>query len=149
MPIAAKDPADRAEQIILLTERLLGLVRRESDALIARRPALLAQTAEEKARLSSLYAREMSAIRKSPALIEGAGAALLARLKSVTGEFRDALAEHDRLLTRLRQVSEGMIRAIAEEVGRTRRTVTGYGRDASMKAYARPGAASLTLNQTV
>ncbi|MCP5433219.1 MAG: hypothetical protein H6923_08120 [Alphaproteobacteria bacterium] len=147
--MSSSEATARVEEMLTLTERLMGILARESEALRARRPRDLEETAEEKTELSTLYARRMDAVAKDRALIAGADKGLLARLKSLTTAFRAALDEHGALLERARWLSEGLIHAIGEEVGARRRTVTGYGRNAAVRTYGAVGAASLALNRTV
>jgi hypothetical protein len=66
------------------------------------------------------------------------------RLFSTTQRFRDALALHTRLLTRVRNASEGMIRAIADEVERRRAPMRTYGR-----APARPAGGAMIYTNLV
>ena len=58
-----------------------------------------------------------------------------------TGKFRDLLGAQTRLLTRLRGASEGMVRAVAEEIERQRMPMRPYG--AAAAQAARPNGALL------
>ncbi len=56
-----------------------------------------------------------------------------ATLLATTKKFADALARHARLLTRVKNASEGMVRAIAEEVDRRRAPSRFYTRPTDTK----------------
>lgn len=147
MPIAADTPTDRVEQLIILTERLNGLVDKEIDLLKTRRPSELEHLADERNTLSRVYTQEMSLIRQDKNLVRGVAPQLIETLKKITGRFRDRLAEHDRILTAIRTVSERMIKSVAADVNAKSQAVTGYGNNAHLRKSS--GGGSLTLNQVV
>jgi hypothetical protein len=127
MALAASTPAERMEQLILLTERLTGLIAEQLRAFEARRPQDAAGNAEETARLANLYRHESLKLKASPALLEDAPAELKDRLVAATRAFDAVLARHGRAVEAAKTITEGLIRAIAEEVHKQRHAVTGYG----------------------
>ncbi len=149
MPLAAENPADRVEQMIALTERLTELIIRETDLLSSRRPHEIQSFQDERSKLSALYAQEMALIRKDKSLISGAGEALLKTLKEKTQRFHQRLDDHGRVLRRVRTVTEGMIRAIAEDVAGQQQFQSGYGKNAGPRAPGTRPPATLALNQIV
>lgn len=149
MPIAANSPADRVEQLTILTERLTGLLQQEIDLLKERRPSDITAHAQERDKLAAVYAQEMSLIRKDRKLIDGAGPKLLNRLKTVTAGFREVIAAHEGLLTAMQSVSEGIVRSVAEQAQAKTRTITGYGKDAGLRSSNGSRPAALALNQMV
>src|SRR5262245_42807603 len=120
MALIAEDAADRVSQILLMTERLTILIDQETGLIEARAPPLSGEAGEEKARLANLYRQEMTRIAENQGLISGAPAGQLARLRAATMQFRSRLAAHEQALIAVKQVSEGLVRAIAEEVSRVR-----------------------------
>ena len=52
---------------------------------------------------------------------------LRTRFMTVTAKFREVLQLHTRLLARVKNASEGMVKAIAEEVNRMNAPVRTYG----------------------
>jgi hypothetical protein len=72
MALLADDPKDRAEQLLLVTERLTALIDLETQRMDARQPPLDGAEAEEKTRLANAYRLELARIKQDRALIEGA-----------------------------------------------------------------------------
>ncbi len=149
MPIAANSPTDRADQLTVLTERLTAILESEIVALMEKRPAVLADHAPERDKLAAVYAQEMALIRKDNRLIKGADGASLVALKSATARFRDVQAAHGQRLSSIRMVTEGLLKAVAEDANAKTQAVTGYGQDAGLRQTAAGAPASLTLNQVV
>lgn len=126
MALKADDAAERAEQLLLLTERLTAIVLEETRRIDAREPPLDGADAEEKNRLSNAYRLELARIRQEPSLIEGAPPALLLRLRHETEALHAALAKHEIALTAVKVITEGLVQAMAEEVARQRGGAGGY-----------------------
>jgi hypothetical protein len=118
--------AERIERLIVMAERLIVALEADIAALKSGNPAAMRTIDPEIQRLSALYGREASGL--SPATAKGAPEELRKRLFATTAKFRDALAMQTRLLTRMRNASEGMIKAIADEVERRRAPMRTYGR---------------------
>jgi hypothetical protein len=127
MALASSNSADRMEQLILLTERLTGLIAEQLRAFEARRPHDAAANAEETARLANLYRYESLKLKSDPSSLDDAPAALKERLVAATRAFDAVLARHGRAVEAAKTITEGLIRAIAEEVHKQRHAVTGYG----------------------
>jgi hypothetical protein len=127
MALAASTSAERLEQLILLTERLTGLIAEQLRAFEARRPQDAAGNAEETARLANLYRHESLKLKANPGLLEDAPAELKDRLVAVTRAFDAVLARHGRAVDAAKTITEGLIRAIAEEVYKQRHAVAAYG----------------------
>ena len=127
MALAASTSAERMDQLILLTERLTGLIAEQLRAFEARRPQDAAGNAEETARLANLYRHESLKLKADPTLLEDAPAELKDRLVIVTRAFDAVLARHGRAVEAAKTITEGLIRAIAEEVHKQRNAVASYG----------------------
>ena len=127
MGLNADDPAGRMEQLIALTERLTALIAEQLRAFEARRPQDAAANAEETARLANLYRHESLKLKASPSLIDGAPPELKERLVAATRAFDAVLARHGRAVEAAKTITEGLIRAIAEEVSTQRHAVASYG----------------------
>jgi hypothetical protein len=144
MALDAPDPAGRVLQLITLTERLTALIAEQVKAFEARRPHDAALNAEETGRLANLYRHESMRVQAQPKLLAGAPVELHRRLITSTRAFDAVLARHGRAVEAAKTITEGLVRAIAEEIARQRGAVAGYGPKA-MQAM-RP-ATSLTLNR--
>jgi hypothetical protein len=127
MSLAASSSAERMEQLILLTERLTGLIAEQLRAFEARRPQDAAHNADETARLANLYRHESLKVKTHPTILDGAPPELRERLIVATRAFDAVLARHGRAVEAAKTITEGLIRAIAEEVHKQRHAVTGYG----------------------
>src|SRR5688572_18385901 len=120
MAIAAHNAEDRVEQLILLTERLTELVAEQALAFEQRRPQDAAAGLEETSRLANLYRHESTRVRAAPDLVAGASLAQRTRLVRATEAFDSVLARQGRALEAAKTVTEGLVRAIADEVAAQR-----------------------------
>jgi hypothetical protein len=146
MALAASDPNDRVDQLVILTERLTDLIAKEASAFENRRPQDAAQYIEETARLANLYRHESARVRANIALISGADAALRQRLVRATEAFDSVLARQARALNAAKTITEGLVRAVAEEIAAQRAPAAGYGAGAMMNNPVASGTA-ITLNK--
>lgn len=145
MAISATDAADRVEQLIVLTERLTELVALDAQAFEQRRPQDAGQNLEETSKLANIYRHESARVRANPGLVSGAPLEQRTRLIRATEAFDAVLARQGRALEAAKTVSEGLVRAIAEEVASQRQSGTGYGRGGA--AAPQPSATAITLNK--
>jgi len=142
--MTADGPDDRVQQLTALTEQLSARLTRETAAFEARRPQDVAASVAETQRLANMYRHESARVRRDPSLIIAAAPELREQLKRATLAFDAVLARHGRALEAARAVTEGLVRAIAEEVAAARPQAAGYGPGART-----PGsyAAAVTLNR--
>ena len=112
----------RIERLIAMAERLIQVLESDIAALRAGKPRDMRTIEPEILRLTALYSREASGLNPN-----AAGSELRRRLFDATGRFRDLLGTQMRLLTRMRGATEGMIRAVAEEIERRRAPLSPYG----------------------
>jgi hypothetical protein len=146
MALIADDARDRAEQLVMITERLTALVIEETRRIDARQPPLDGAAADEKNRLANAYRLELARIKLDRTLIEAAPSALLTQLRQRTGAMHDALAAHDIALNAIKLVTEGLVQAMAEEVVRQRGGDANYNAQGAMAQPKAPGAALLDRN---
>lgn len=145
MSVTPEDARERIEQLILLTERLTGLVAQQAKAFESRRPQDAAAHVEETARLANLYRHESARIRSNRNLISGAPAELRIRLRRTTEAFDAVLARQARAVGAAKTVTEGLVRAIAEEVANQRQKGVSYGAKGTQNRVA--AATAITLNK--
>jgi hypothetical protein len=148
MALMANDAADRVDQLIILVERLTDLLARQCRSFEQRRPTEAAALMEETAKLANLYRHECTRIRAEPALVQGAPAELRQRLSRAAEAFDAVLHRHGRAVDAARTVTEGLVRAIAEEVAGQRQQLAGYGPGARPPQSAASAATAITLNRT-
>jgi hypothetical protein len=137
------DP-QKIELLIVMAERLIAAIEADIAALKAGRPQELRTIDPEIQRLSALYGREAAGL--DPARTKAAPSELRRRFFDTTAKFRDALALHARLLARMRNASEGMVKAVAEEIERRSAPTRSYVPAAS---HARPHAVALVYNKII
>ncbi len=144
MALSAVDAADRVEQLIILTERLTERLEAETQAFEARRSHEVAATVEETGRLANLYRHETARIKANPDLVRDAPQQRRSVLIKATETFNTVMARHAHAVQAAKIVTEGIVRAVAEEVSATRASGAGYGPGA--RAYA-GDATAVTLNR--
>jgi hypothetical protein len=143
--MTAENAPDRVEQLIALTERLTELVAKEAAAFEQRRPQDAAAFVEETAKLANIYRHESAKVRANPQMVAQAPLASRQGLIRATEAFDAVLARQGRALDAAKTVTEGLVRAIADEVASQRQQSSGYGPGAT--PYAPGAAVAITLNQ--
>jgi hypothetical protein len=128
----------RIERLIAMAERLIQALETDIAALKAGNTRGLRTIEPEMLKLTALYSREAQAV--SPAAAKSAPSGLRQRLAETTGRFRDLLGAQQRLIARMRGASEGMIRAVAEEIDRQRAPMRTYGPKPAQAAPRSSGA---------
>lgn len=135
----------RVRQLIDLTDRLTHRLSQESKAFEARRPQDVAAGLAETRELANYYRRESAQLKADPSALTGAPANDRAALLRSTEAFETVLARHVRAVEAARIISEGLVKAIAEEISTARGTPSAYG--ASGQAAVGDGRA-VALNRT-
>lgn len=138
----------KAEELIVLTDRLAAIVEDDVRTLKSRRPAMLAGKEADRATTTLHYAKAAAGF-KAPATVAALPAVTQSKLKTATTRLQAATLEQTRLLTAFRHVTEGLVKAVADVVAR--KSMPGaYAKSGSI---APPGssnrATALTLNQAV
>jgi hypothetical protein len=146
MALIADDARDRADQLLLISDRLAELIETETQCIQARQPPLEGAEAEEKTRLANAYRLELARVKHDPSLIESAPPALLARLRQSTVTLHEKLAAHELALNAVKLVAEGLVHAMAEEVVRQRGGDAHYGATGELVAPNGLGPAVLDRN---
>jgi hypothetical protein len=147
MALAAENAADRVDQLILLTERLTELMAAQALAFEQHRPQDAAAYIEETSKLANLYRHESAKVRANPGLLSGAPFAERTRLTRATEAFDAVLARQARSLEAAKIVTEGLVRAIAEEVAAQRnKGSASYGPSGERTEKPADGSA-ITLNK--
>lgn len=128
-----------------LTDRLTARLVAETEAFASHRPQDVSVSLAATQDLANLYRRESAQLKANPQLLSEAPSSERTALIKATEAFEAVLAVHARTVEAARTVSEGLVRAIAQEVAGARAMGTGYG--ASGQAAAGDGRA-VTLNRT-
>lgn len=133
----------RIARLVAMAERLIVALEADITALESGKPKEMRSTDPEIQHLCAMYQREAASF--NPAQAKSAPRELMARLTETTKKFRDLLMRHARILTRVRNASEGMIQAIAEEVDRRRAPLRTY----APAQVAKPRAATAMVFNSV
>lgn len=132
-------------QLITLTERLTGRLIEESRAFEARRPQDVAGGMAETRELANLYRRESAQVKANPRVFAGGGLSERKALIRATEAFEAVLARHVLAVEAARVISEGLVKAIAEEVASVRGSPSAYGSSGRASAS---DARAVAINRT-
>jgi len=124
---------ERVERVLALSRRLSDVLFADIAALDRGKPGEMRSLLPETQQLLAQYAREASAVKTGMRAIPPA---LRSKLKEATASLNEVLALHQRRLTRVRNATEGMIRAVAEDVEKSRRITRPYNQRAPVKPSA-------------
>jgi hypothetical protein len=116
----------KIERLIALTERLTEALAADIAMLERGHARDMRVIAPDMQQLTLLYNREANGV--DIAATKAAPPVMRERLMAVTKRFRETLALHARILTRVKNASEGLIHAIAGDVDKKRSAARPYGR---------------------
>jgi len=115
----------KLERLISMAERLITALEIDIAALKAGTPGKMVSLDPEIQKLTAVYGRE--AQNFDIRIAKSAPVALRTRFLTITAKFREVLQLHGRMLTRVKNASEGMVQAIAREVERMNAPTRTYG----------------------
>lgn len=134
----------RIERLISLAERIITALEADIAALKEGRTVALSTNDPEIQKLTAIYGREAKGF--DPRLAQSAPPTLRQRFFAVTAKFREVLQLHARMITRVKNASEGIVRAIAREVERANAPMRTYG---PRPGYKPPSAGPMLFNKVV
>lgn len=144
MSSTAPQDNPRIERLIGMAERLIVALESDIAVLKAGQPQVLATTDPEIQRLTAQYGLE--AQNFDPRIAQSAPPTLRQRFIAITAKFREVLQLHTRMLTRVKNASEGMIKAIAAEVERANAPMRTYG---PRPGYGPKSSGAMVFNKVV
>jgi hypothetical protein len=142
--VSTLQDAPRIERLISLAERLTAALESDIAVLKEGRTALLSTNDPEVQKLTALYSREAQGF--DPRIAQSAPLTLRQRFLAVTARFREVLQLHARMIARVKNASEGVIRAIAAEVERANAPMRTYG---PRPGYAPKSSGAMVFNRVV
>lgn len=148
-PVDAAFVEDRAEQLLAMTRRLIGLLDAEIVAVSARKLDASSANWDEKEKLVHAWRLEVSRIKADPAQMSGLSPARKDALKTAAKELEERLLAHERALAAARSVTEGLVRSIAAEIAAVRSAPAGYGAQGTTPAAGKREASGLAVNAKV
>jgi hypothetical protein len=116
----------KVERVILLTDRIADLLGADIAALERGSAQELRTNDPTVQQLTLQYAREAGAV--NAVIVKSMPPELRQKLAASTKRMNDTLKYHQRIITRVRNASEGLIRAVASEVERRRSFQRNYAR---------------------
>lgn len=132
-PLSNSMLSERVTHLLQVTQALTQILEQENRWLKEHRPSDVKGLAEEKSRLSALYTKELRIIRTHKSQLHGIDDALRQSLATATEQMQEALARNERLVLRLKTVSEGLMEAISEEITKRNRPLPAYGKNARIQ----------------
>lgn len=144
MSTPAPQDNPRIERLIAMAERLIVALESDIATLKSGKAQVLATTEPEIQRLTAQYGLE--AKNFDPRIAQSAPPTLRQRFVVITAKFREVLQMHARMLTRVKNASEGMIKAIAAEVERANAPMRTYG---PRPGYGPKSSGAMVFNKVV
>jgi hypothetical protein len=126
-----------------LTEKLTALLAAQARAFEEHRPQDAAPGIPEISKLTNIYKAASAAVRAQPKLLEAARPEVRRRLLRSTEAFESVLGRQGRALAASKTVTEGIVKAIADEIAARRNVGRAYGPNAGRSTAA----TAITLNQ--
>ena len=136
----------RMENLLAMSNRLCDAISIDIAALEKGDFNAIASTDPEIGRLCALYGREVLALKKSGG-VKNMPAELVATLKASGERLSRLLGQHESLVTCMRQASEGLVQAVAEEVEKSRQRGAPY--SAAPKAKRQTSTGAIVYNKVI
>jgi len=134
----------RIERLIGLAERIIAALETDIAILKEGSHKELATADPEIGKLTVIYSKEAQGF--DVRIAQSAPPTLRQRFFAITAKFREVLQLHTRMLTRVKNASEGLIRAIATEVERENAPTRTYG---PRPGYAPASSGAMVFNRVV
>ncbi len=109
----------RLEQLLTVSRRLIEAISGDISALERGAVHELKTTDPEIEKLCAFYGREVKSL-KAEGGIKGVPKPLIAALKETGGKLDKLLVRHEKLVSAMREASEGLVQAVAEGVEQAR-----------------------------
>jgi len=145
--LAAANGSERTQALLKLTQRLTALIQEETRLFKARRPHEAIELQTEKTELANIYRAEVARARQEPGRFSGAPEQAKALLREATKAFHTALDENGRVVNAMKVLTEGVVKAIADEAARQRHAGSGYGANGN-RPSAPTGSFAMAVNHT-
>jgi hypothetical protein len=141
--MSAAEDNTALEAIVALTDKLTGLLAQQARAFEQHRPQDAGRDLDEVSRLTNVYRTASAHVRSQPQMVEAAPDELRRRLLRATEAFDAVLERQGRALAASKTVTEGLVKAIAEEIATKRGGGQAYGPGGARRIQA----TAITLNR--
>lgn len=142
--LAAASPSERAHALIRLTARLTELFDIETAHFEARQPHKAFDLQDEKMQLANIYRRETQLAAASPERLEGLDMAQKTALRANVERLEAAVQRNGLVVEALKDITEGLVKAIADEAARQQAQNAGYGPQSGRTGHI----GAIAVNQT-
>lgn len=115
-----------------MLSRLGEILEQENGFLETGNAAAFKTTLNEKTRLIATYNQQVSLIKRNPAAYKAFPKADVEELKATSQAFYGILDRHFRKISTARTVTEGLVKAVADEVAKKKAPPSGYTARASV-----------------
>ena len=115
----------RLEQLLAMSTRIGDAIALDIAALEKGEFGDLKTADEDIEKLCAIYGREVKAL-KADGGVKDAPPQIVAQLKESGARLNGLLARHERLVSSMRNVAEGLVQAVAQEVQKTRERMAPY-----------------------
>ena len=132
-----KDP--RLATVMALAEQMVAIFEADIAALEACRPQAMASLIPQNQALIATYGREAQGLSRK--MLESVPETARQQLEASTGRLREVLNRHRRMVLCVKSASEGLVKAIAEEVDRRRARTRPYSALGALNSAAKPSRA--------
>lgn len=99
-------------------ERLCQILSFENELMVLRNTSAMTEHQAEKSRLVAIYNQQMTLIKSDPERYRRFPKADIDRLKAASETFYEALDIHFRKLSTVKSVTEGLVKAVSDEVAK-------------------------------
>ena len=134
--------------------RLGQILEFENELLELQNPQMMTEHQAEKSRLVGIYNQQMTLISKDAAQYKKFPKADIDRLKLVSQEFYEILDTHFRKLSSVKSVTEGLVKAVADEVAKKKAPPSIYNASANIASSVssrnnKTLSGAISLNQVI
>jgi len=143
-------PSELSEKI----SRLSQILDFENELLELRSPQSMSEHQAEKTRLVAIYNQQMMLIKASPDHFKKFPQKEIDKLKSISQSFYETLDTHFRKLSTVKTVTEGLVKAVANEVAKKNAPPKTYSANAAFQTSVssrnnRTLGGAISLNEVV
>jgi hypothetical protein len=146
------DANNRLNDLIIVTGRLVELLKRENDALQNHKTSIVHDLLDEKTALSRVYETRFKSLAENPEVLQETDPDLRAQLQPLAEQVEELMGENAKLLRAVIEANRRVVDLIAEAVQNQQPNAGTYGSNAAAAsdgANASGRRVALSLDQTL
>lgn len=136
-------------QLISLIHQLSTHLEKENALIRDRRPSEISALHTEKIRLVTAYEQQMAMLARNKSLLETVDRESIDELRALSRKFDRLLAHHNAVVAAAKVATEGIVKAISDEVTKRNNPVAGYGSGARERPRVVSRPTSIALDQSI